>query len=200
MSDTVKFDADKCVNNFASAVGNGAKMTEHFVAAINYVIAERDTTVITRLYQRTKARKDDKIAGLILSTFGKVFVGAKATKKNGKLVGIKIAGAALSNAAVRALHELNADSASMRGPKFAKAFRADKETPAFDAQKAAERFVKAHPTSNELEAMIAALQAKRSEVKPNEAVVDTRAVEAPQVAYGAQYEAPHAPTLHFAAE
>ena len=31
-------------------------------------------------------------------------------------------------------------------------------------------------------------------------VVDARNEEAPQVAYGAQYEAPHAPTLHFAAE
>ena len=138
MSDTVKFDADKCVNSFASAVGNGAKMTEHFVAALNYVIAERDTTVITRLYQRTKARKDDKIA---------------------------------------------------------KAFRADKDTPAFDAQKAAERFIKSHPTSNELEAMIAALQAKRSEAKPNEAVVDTRMVEAPHVPVVPQ----SAPTMHFAA-
>jgi hypothetical protein len=161
MSDTVNFDADKCVNNFAAAVGNGVKMTEHFVTAINYVIAQRDTTVITRLYQRTKARGDAKTAGLILSTFGKVFVGATATKKNKKLVGIKIADASLSNAAVTALHKLDADGASMRGTKFAEAFRADKDTPAFDPQKAADRFTKAHPTANELEAMIAALQAKR---------------------------------------
>ena len=90
---------------------------------------------------------------------------------------------------------MNADGASMRGPKFAKAFRADKDTPAFDPQKAAERFVKAHPTSNELEAMIAALQAKRSEAKPNEASVDDRMVEAPQVPVVMQ----PAPTMHFAA-
>ena len=50
---------------------------------------------------------------------------------------------------------------------------------------------------------IAALQGKAG--GDADTVIDTRneeapQVEAPQVAYGAQYEAPHAPTLHFAAE
>ena len=47
-------------------------------------------------------------------------------------------------------------------------------------------------------AAIAALQGKAGGDAAT--VVDDRNEDAPQVAYGAQYEAPHAPTLHFAAE
>ena len=47
-------------------------------------------------------------------------------------------------------------------------------------------------------AAIAALQGKAGGDAVT--VVDDRNEDAPQVAYGAQYEAPHAPTLHFAAE
>ena len=47
-------------------------------------------------------------------------------------------------------------------------------------------------------AAIAALQGKAG--GDADTVVDDRNEDAPQVAYGAQYEAPHAPTLHFAAE
>ena len=47
-------------------------------------------------------------------------------------------------------------------------------------------------------AAIASLQGKAG--GDADTVVDDRNEDAPQVAYGAQYEAPHAPTLHFAAE
>ena len=47
-------------------------------------------------------------------------------------------------------------------------------------------------------AAIAALQGKAGGDAVT--VADDRNEDAPQVAYGAQYEAPHAPTLHFAAE
>lgn len=164
MTDTT-FDVDNCVNNFARSVGNGAKMTEHFAKAVEYVIEKRDTTVITRIVQRAVARKDTAVARLVLSTFGKIFVGAKATKKAGKLVGIKISNATLNNKAVVALAELNSDGASMRGPKFRKAFAGDKVPAEFNAIAAADRFVKANPTPAALEAMIAALQAKRTVVQ-----------------------------------
>jgi hypothetical protein len=145
MTNTV-FCADKCVANFTSAVGNGATMTKHYVAAINYVIETRDTTPITRMYQAAKRRGDAKTATLVLNTFSKVFVGATATKKKGQLVGIKISGATLSNEAVSILHDLAEDKASMRGPKFAKAFKAKSDKPDFDLIAFVARTLKNNPT------------------------------------------------------
>lgn len=139
------FCADKCVANFTSAVGNGATMTKHYVAAINYVVETRDTTPITRMYQAAKRRGDAKTASLVLNTFSKVFVGATATRKNKQLVGIKISGASLSNSAVTKLHELAEDKASMRGPKFAAAFRKPKDDSEFDLIAFVQRTLKNNP-------------------------------------------------------
>ena len=139
------FCADKCVANFASSVGNGATMTKHYVAAINYVIESRDTTPITRMYQAAKRRGDNKTATLVVSTFGKVFVGAEATRKKNQLVGIKISKATLSNEAVSTLHDLAEDKASMRGPKFAKAFKAKSDKPDLDLIAFVARTLKNHP-------------------------------------------------------
>ena len=139
------FNIDKCVANFASSVGNGATMTKHYVAAVNYVIESRDTTPITRMYQAAKRRGDNKTASLILSTFSKVFDGATATRKKGQLVGIKITGATLSNSAVSKLHELAEDKASMRGPKFAAAFRKPKDDSEFNLIAFVERTLKNNP-------------------------------------------------------
>lgn len=144
MTDTV-FCADKCVANFGKAVGNGATMTKHYVAAINYVIETRDTTPITRIYQGAKRRGDAKTATLVLNTFSKVFDGATATRKKGQLVGIKITGAKLSNSAVSKLHELAEDKASMRGPKFAAAFRKPKDDSEFDLIAFVQRTLKNNP-------------------------------------------------------
>ena len=140
------FCADKCVANFASSVGNGATMTKHYVAAINYVIESRDTTPITRMYQAAKRRGDAKTATLVVSTFTKVFVGAEATRKKNQLVGIKISKATLSNEAVSILHDLAEDKASMRGPKFAKAFKAKSDKPDFDLIAFVARTLKNNPT------------------------------------------------------
>ena len=142
------FCADKCVDNFGKAVGNGATMTKHYVAAINYVIESRDTTPITRMYQAAKRRGDDKTATLVVSTFGKVFVGAEATRKKNQLVGIKISKATLSNEAVSILHDLAEDKASMRGPKFAKAFKAKSDKPDFDLIAFVARTLKNHPKTS----------------------------------------------------
>ena len=141
------FCADKCVANFASSVGNGATMTKHYVAAINYVIESRDTTPITRMYQAAKRRGDDKTATLVVSTFTKVFVGATATRKKKQLVGIKIANATLSNEAVSILHDLAEDKVSMRGTKFTKAFKpkSEQDKPDLDLIAFVARTLKNHP-------------------------------------------------------
>jgi len=140
------FNIDKCVANFASSVGNGATMTKHYVAAINYVVESRDTTPITRMYQAAKRRGDNKTATLIVSTFGKVFVGATATRKAKQLVGIKISGSTLSNEAVSILHDLAEDKVSMRGPKFANAFKAPSDEKEFDLIAFVQRALKNNPT------------------------------------------------------
>jgi hypothetical protein len=142
------FCIDKCVTNFATSVGSGANMTKHYVAAINYVIETRDTTPITRMYQAAKRRGDDKTATLVVSTFTKVFVGATATRKKKQLVGIKIANATLSNEAVSILHDLAEDKASMRGPKFAKAFKPKSDKPDFDLIAFVARTLKNHPKTS----------------------------------------------------
>ena len=142
------FNIDKCVANFASSVGNGATMTKHYVAAVNYVVETRDTTPITRMYQAAKRRGDNKTATLIVSTFSKVFVGATATRKAKQLVGIKISGSTLSNEAVSILHDLAEDKASMRGPKFAKAFKAETDKPDFDLIAFVARTLKNNPTTS----------------------------------------------------
>jgi len=143
------FNIDKCVANFASSVGNGATMTKHYVAAINYVIESRDTTPITRMYQAAKRRGDAKTATLVLNTFSKVFVGAEATRKNKQLVGIKIAKATLSNEAVSILHGLAEDKVSMRGPKFTKAFKKDSDgDDQFNLMAFVVRTLKNHPDTS----------------------------------------------------
>ena len=159
---SVTFDINANVNKFATAVGNGATMGKVFRDAVDYVIASRDTTVILRMMQRATMRGDKGAANLVRSTFGKIFVGAKFTSKAGNIVGIKIKDAELSNSAVNALHTLVDDEkASMRGPKWKEAFKTDNNstTAQFDAAAWAERAHKAHPA--DLEAMIAALQARR---------------------------------------
>jgi hypothetical protein len=146
---TSTFCIEKCVANFTSSVGNGATMTKHYVAAVNYVIESRDTTPITRMYQAAKRRGDNKTASLILSTFGKVFVGAEATRKKNQLVGIKIAKTVLSNEAVSLLHGLAEDKVSMRGPKFTKAFKKDSDgDDEFDLIAFVVRTLKNHPDTS----------------------------------------------------
>jgi len=142
---TSTFCVDKCVANFASSVGNGATMTKHYVAAVNYVVETRDTTPITRMYQAAKRRGDNKTASLIVSTFSKVFVGASATRKNKELVGIKISGSTLSNEAVSILHDLAEDKVSMRGPKFTNAFKAPSDEKEFDLVAFVQRALKNNP-------------------------------------------------------
>ena len=139
------FCIDKCVTNFATSVGSGANMTKHYVAVINYVIETRDTTPITRMYQAAKRRGDNKTASIIVSTFSKVFVGASATRKNKELVGIKISGSTLSNEAVSILHDLAKDKVSMRGPKFANAFKAPSEEKELDLIAFVQRALKNNP-------------------------------------------------------
>lgn len=189
MTDTVQnpeFNINKCVDDFASGVGDGRKMAAAFAAGMDHVIAERDTTVIVRMIQRALKRGDAKSASIVRVTFAAIFVGAKPTLKGKEIVGLRIKDATLNTDYVDAMHDLVADKVSMRGPKWSAAFKPEAKLTVFDPAAAAERFVKANPTRASLEAFIAALQAKRPVVTSTTVVaaplVDTRFDEMPDLA------------------
>ena len=159
---TNKFDLETTVKSFISATGSGALMGKNYLAAINHVIASDDTTVILRMAQRCKARGDAGAYSAVLNTFSKIYVGTKINKKGGKVVGLRIKDATLSNSAVEALHTLVNGKISMRGTNWKAAFKteAEQEAAKFDAQKWAVAQVKKNGSDN-LDVMIAALQALR---------------------------------------
>lgn len=164
---SLKSGKDKTMKNIVStfnrSLGNGAAMGVAFKDAIDHVIKERDTTVIIKLINACKAKNDAMAERAVRTTFAAIFDGAKIAKtKNG--ISIKIKDATLSNAAVATLAQLVADETSMRGSNWSKAFAPEKSETAFDPQKWAERMVKSNGADN-LEAMIAALQAQRNPVK-----------------------------------
>ena len=164
---SLKSGKDKTMQNlvttFNRSLGNGAAMGVAFKGAIDHVIAERDTTVIVKLINACKAKNDAMAERAVRTTFAAIFDGAKIAKnKNG--ISIKIKDATLSNAAVDTLAQLVADGVSMRGSNWAKAFAPEKAETVFDPQAWAQRMVKSNG-ADQLEAMIAALQAQRSPVK-----------------------------------
>ena len=151
------------VTTFNRSLGNGAAMGVAFQGAIDHVIAERDTTVIVKLINACKAKNDAMAERAVRTTFAAIFDGAKIAKnKNG--ISIKIKDATLSNAAVDTLAKLVADGTSMRGSNWSKAFAPEKAEKELDVQAWAQRMVKTNG-ADQLEAMIAALQAQRNPVK-----------------------------------
>ena len=116
----------KIVTPFNRSLGNGAQMGVLFALAIDHVIENRDTTVIVKLINSAKNKKDAQAERAIRSTFAAVFEGSKVTKtKTG--IAIKIKDATLSNSAVDSLKELIGEGVSMRGDKWSKAFKAEDE-------------------------------------------------------------------------
>tara|TARA_R110002167_G_scaffold336693_1_gene544093 strand:+ start:194 stop:715 length:522 start_codon:yes stop_codon:yes gene_type:complete len=127
---------------FNRSLGNGAAMGALFALAIDHVIIERDTTVIVKLINAAKDKKDSQAERAIRTTFAAIFEGAKTVKVT-KGISIKIKDATLSNSAVDSLKELVADGVSMRGDKWSKAFKASDEVEVeLDYIKAANNLIK----------------------------------------------------------
>ena len=152
---------ENIVKSFARSLGNGIAMGEQLKAAIDHVIKERDTTVIVKLINAAQKKGDKQAESAVKFTFGKIYDGAEIETKKGNL-SIRIKNATLSNSAVDTLNSL-AGKVSMRGTNWNKAFKGETDKPEFDVQAWAEKQVKARP--EQLEAMIAALQAQRPNVK-----------------------------------
>jgi len=157
---------ENTVKNFSNNIGNGVNLGVHFKSIIDHVIAKRDTTPLVKIINAAINRSDKDIASSIRFTFGKIFDGAKIKSKNGKVISIQIKNAKLSNSAVKALSEVSGQ-VSMRGANWKKAFSTDTEPKAFDPAAWAARMATARP--DQLEAMIAALQAQRATVSKKKA-------------------------------
>ena len=111
---------------FNRSLGNGAAMGQLFLAAVEHVIAERDTTVIVKLINAAKAKKDSQAETGVRTTFAAIFNGAKTVKtKNGFAIQIK--DATINNDNVSILKDLVSDGVSMRGTKWLKSFKATED-------------------------------------------------------------------------
>ena len=157
---------ENTIKNFSNNIGNGVNLGIHFKSIIDHVIKTGDTTPLVKIINAASNRSDKDIASVIRVTLGKIYTGAKIKSKNGKVLSIKIKDATLSNSAVKILSEVSGQ-VSMRGANWKKAFTPDTEPKAFDPAAWAARMATARP--DQLEAMIAALQAQRATVSKKKA-------------------------------
>jgi hypothetical protein len=157
---------ENTVKNFSNNIGNGVNLGVHFKSIIDHVMIKRDTTPLVKIINAAINRSDKDIASSIRVTLSKIYIGAKIKTKANKVVSIQIKDATLSNSAVKALSDV-AGTVSMRGANWKKAFTPDTEPKAFDVAVWAARQATSRP--DQLEAMIAALQAQRATVSKKKA-------------------------------
>ena len=151
------------VNNFSRNLGNGQKMGEALLDAINHAIKTGDTSIISVLFMKVNDKKDNNALSGLTATVRAIYIGANITtdKKTGQCR-IKTKNATLSNSAVEILNQLVADNVSMRGNKWASTFNTDTEVKEFDPIKYAQGIAKRNP--ERINAMIAALQVVQKEL------------------------------------
>ena len=151
------------VNNFSRNLGNGQKMGEALLDAINHAIKTGDTSIISVLFMKVNDKKDSNALSGLTATVRAVYIGANITtdKKTNRTI-VKTKNATLSNSAVEVLNQLVVDNVSMRGNKWASAFNTEAEIKEFDPIKYAQSIAKRNP--ERINAMIAALQVVQKEL------------------------------------
>lgn len=157
-------DIKKTETAFFGALGNGVKAAEHLQTLTLAVVSSRDTTILTRQMQRAESEKNDTGASAaIRKVIAAVFVGAKI-KKDKKTGGysVSIKGVQADADALKRLEQAVEKNLSIRHAAFGKLLKGETDKPEFDVKAWAERTAKARP--DQLEAMIAALQAQRNGV------------------------------------
>ena len=160
-------DIKKFVGNFSRNLGNGIAMGQNTLDAVNHAIKTGDTSILALMLDKVEAKKDG--SSNFQSTIRAIWTGVSINidKKTGQYR-IKTKNATLSNSAVDTLNQLVADGVSMRGPKWAKAFRTETEAEEFDAAKYAQGQKKRNP--ERIKAMIAALQVVQKEIEAEAAL------------------------------
>ena len=157
---------ENTIKNFSNNIGNGINLGVYYKSIIDHVIKTGDTTPLVKAINASINRGDTALTSVLRVTTGQIYNGAKIKSKNGKVVSIKIKDATLSNSAIKTLSEVSG-SVSMRGANWKKAFSTDTEPKAFDVALWAARQATSRP--DQLEAMIAALQAQRTTVSKKKA-------------------------------
>tara|TARA_R100000773_G_scaffold40498_2_gene36494 strand:- start:4540 stop:5031 length:492 start_codon:yes stop_codon:yes gene_type:complete len=157
---------ENVVKNFSNNIGNGINLGVYYKSIVDHVIKTGDTTPLVKAINASINRGDTALTSQLRVTTGKIWIGAKIKTKANKVISIKIKNAKLSNSAVKALSDV-AGQVSMRGSNWKKAFTPDTEPKAFDVALWAVRQATARP--DQLEAMIAALQAQRATVSKKKA-------------------------------
>jgi len=148
-------DIMKVEGQFYASLGNGKAALEHAATMINAVVTSRDTTVLRKAIKRAGQKGDDRAVQALKLIIRNVWPGASYSK-DGE---IKIKGIRADSDAVDTMNTLVSDGVSLRGTLLQQAYKSA-TVKEFDVQVWAKRMHKAH--GDELEAMIAALQALRS--------------------------------------
>ena len=148
---------NQIVTTFNRSMGNGIKAGEALCQAIDHVVEHQDTTVIVKMINAAKAKKDSLAEKAVRTTFGAVYVGSKINKTKNGTISIKIKDSKLSNSAITTLKEISGNT-SIRGANWAKAFKpeADNTPVELDYKKKAASLVK---QGYSVETLIAALRA-----------------------------------------
>ena len=163
-------DINTIETKFRANLGNGIKAGEYLRDMIKAVVSSRDTTIITRNMALVDKNKQDSGALTTIRTIvGQVYPGAKLTKQKDGQYKLKISGIEADNDALARLDTAVERGLSIRHATFRQvvAPKPEAEDKEYDAKAAAERFYKAHP--DKLEAMIAALQALRTQASMKKA-------------------------------
>lgn len=145
---------------FYKALGNGKLAATHMASLVESVTIGRDSTIVAKAIARAKDKGDDKAASVLGLAMRQVFPKMKLTNKNG-VYSIKISGIDPDMKALERIKGAAQKGLSIRGATFAKAIKGDpaKEEKKFVPAEWADRASKGK-TKSELQAMIAALQAK----------------------------------------
>ena len=163
MTNDIKTIEDRFVNS----LGSGAGAASALLSMIEAVVVSRDATVLSRAILRAESKGDTSAASLVRFVVGEVWKGAKITRsKDKKSVSIKLKGIAACDETVGRLRDGVSRKLSLRHSTFRKVVKGDtgEDKKDFDANAWANREVKKH-TRAEIDAMIAALQARRGEAK-----------------------------------
>lgn len=160
-------DIKKVEDRFVNSLGSGEGAARSLLEMIEAVSVSRDATVLSRAIIRAESKGDTSAASLVRFVVGEVWKGAKLTRsKDKKSISIKIKGVQACEDTIGRLRDGVDRKLSLRHSTFRKVVKGDTgdNKKDFDANAWANREVKKH-TRAEIDAMIAALQARRGEAK-----------------------------------
>ena len=150
----------KFIGNFSRNLGDGVKVGQDILTAVNHVINTGDTSILALMLDRAKTKKDKK--SNVELTIRAIWEGVniQTDKKTGQYR-IKIKNATLSNSAVNQLNDNVNQELSVRGNKWASSFSTETEPKEQNPENDADKIVKKNKDDLEyVSNLIHALQVK----------------------------------------